>query len=604
MNRAKAHLRKNRQKLPANKSLSQLTHPEYLTNMETATTPSRGKTRHYLPAILKVTDWQSIAGFYDELKNRDILSVQTLLQWLADKSELDALVQEDLAWRYIRMSCDTTNKSFTEAFNYFIAEIEPRIAPFTNSLQKKLLESPFLQKLNDPRMEIMVRSIRKQVEIFREENIPLISELQQKEQQYAAIAGAMTIEMEGKELTLQQASNYLKNPDRKIREEAFRKITTRRLMDRDSLDALFNELIALRHRIALNAGFENYRDYMFAALGRFDYTPQDCMNFHDAIASEIVPLVEQMLITRKQTLGYDSLRPWDQEVDLSGKPSPIPFHGSEEMMKKTIACFSAIHPFLGECIEALRDLKQVDLESRKGKAPGGFNYPLYETGVPFIFMNSSDSLRDLVTIVHEGGHAVHSILTQSLEYVEFRNTPSEVAELASMSMELISMEHWKHFFPDTDELQRARRYHLEDVIKALPWIAAIDKFQHWIYTNPHHTNSARREAWREIMNTFSGTISDWSGFEEAYDYTWQKQLHLYQVPFYYIEYGMAQLGAIALWRNYINNAALGIEGYFAALRLGYTATIGEIYHAAGIRFDFSKPYVRELGAFVADHSDL
>lgn len=572
--------------------------------METATTATRGLKRHYLPANLKITDWNSIAGFYDELQNREIDSAPALRQWLADKSELDAMVQEDLAWRYIRMSCDTANRAHTDAFNYFISEIEPRIAPFSNSLQKKLLDSASLKHLHDPRMEIMIRGIRKQVEIFREENIPLFSELQQKEQHYAAIAGAMTIEMDGKELTLQQASNYLKNPDRKIREEVFRKISARRLQDRDALDALFNELIALRHRIALNAGFENYRDYMFAALGRFDYTPQDCMDFHEAIASEIVPLVEQMLIARKKTLGYDELRPWDLEVDLSGKPSPVPFRGSEEMISKTISCFSAIHPFLGECIESLRDLKQVDLESRKGKAPGGFNYPLYETGVPFIFMNSSDSLRDLVTIVHEGGHAVHSILTQGLEYVEFRNTPSEVAELASMSMELISMEHWKHFFPDTDELRRARRYHLEDVIKALPWIAAIDKFQHWIYTNPHHTNTERRMAWREIMNTFSGSTSDWSGFEEAYDYTWQKQLHLYQVPFYYIEYGMAQLGAIALWRNYINNSTLGIEGYFAALKLGYTAPIGTIYQAAGIRFDFSKSYVRELGAFVADHRDL
>lgn len=557
------------------------------------------KKRTYVPQLLKVDSWESIAVYYEDLAGRIINSASDLKKWLTDKSELESVIQEDLAWRYIRMSCDTTNKEFSDAFNFFVTEIEPKIAPYNNTLNKKLLDCPFTSQLNDPRMEIMLRGIRKQVEIFREENIPVMAELQQKEQHFAAIAGAMSIEMEGKEITLQQAANYLKSPDRSVREEVFRKITSRRMQDRDALDALYDELISLRARIAANAGFANYRDYMFAALGRFDYTADDCFAFHEAIASEIVPLMSRLNKRRQESLQLDALRPWDMDVDITGKPAPVPFDGSNDIMNKTISCFSGIHPFLGECIEALRDLKQVDLESRKGKAPGGFNYPLYETGVPFIFMNSSNSLRDLVTIVHEGGHAVHSIVTKDLEYVEFRSTPSEVAELASMSMELISMEHWDTFFPDHDELNRASQQHLEDIVEALPWIAAIDQFQHWVYTNPGHSREERQRNWNAIMTRFSGAGVSWTGLEDAFDYLWQKQLHLFQVPFYYIEYGMAQLGAIAIWRNYTQNQNQTLEQYLNALKLGYTATIGDIYKTAGVKFDFSKAYVKELGDFLA-----
>ncbi len=556
------------------------------------------KKRSFLPSDLNVKSWESISGYYNDLRGRVINDAADLQTWLADRSELESMIQEDLAWRYIRMSCDTANKEFSEAFNFFVSEIEPQIAPYTNALNQKLLECPSLVNLNDPRMEIMVRNIRKQVEIFREENIQLFAELQQKEQNFATIAGAMTIDVDGNEITLQQASNYLKNNDRQIREDVYKKIVTRRLADHEALDQLFDELLELRHQIALNAGFDNFRDYMFAALGRFDYTPEDCFDFHKSIAEEIVPLTNHILEQRKNILGNYHLKPWDTEVDLSGSPALLPFTGSDEMIAKTISCFSDIHPFLGDCIKTLRDLKHIDLESRKGKAPGGFNYPLYESGVPFIFMNSTNSLRDLVTIVHEGGHAVHSILTKDLDYVEFRSTPSEVAELASMSMELISMEHWDFFFKNKEELHRARTQHIEKMIESIPWIAAIDKFQHWIYTNPKHTATDRKKAWHEINVEFSGNVINWDGQEDAFDYSWQKQLHLYQVPFYYIEYGMAQLGAIAIWRNYQKDRKSTLEAYFNALKLGYTAPIGAIYKAAGIRFDFSRPYIKELSDFL------
>lgn len=561
------------------------------------------KHRTFLPENLSVKSWESVSDFYNNLRDRQITSAAGLRKWLLDRTELESVIQEDVAWRYIRMSCDTTNKEYSDAFNFFVSEIEPNIAPYTNELNLKLLNCPFLAEMSDPRMDIMIRNIRKQTEIFRAENIPLLSELQQKEQHFATIAGAMTINVDGKEITLQQASNYLKNNNRVTREAVYLKIVERRLADNEALDQLFDELITLRHKVALNAGFADFRDYMFAALGRFDYTAQDCFDFHNAIAEEIVPLADAIHRKRLSALKIDTLKPWDLDADVTGQPGLTPFEGSEEMMDKTILCFKDIHPFLGQCMETLRSMKHIDLESRKGKAPGGFNYPLYETGVPFIFMNSTNSLRDLVTIVHEGGHAVHSILTKDLDYVDFRSTPSEVAELASMSMELISMEHWQKFFNNQDELSRAKQQHLEKMVESLPWIAAIDKFQHWIYTHPGHSKTERKKAWHDIYKEFSGSVIDWSGQEDAFDFSWQKQLHLFQVPFYYIEYGMAQLGAIAIWRNYNQEPAKTLDAYFEALKLGYTAPIGNIYSTAGIRFDFSRTYVRELADFLKGKLD-
>jgi oligoendopeptidase F len=242
----------------------------------------------------------------------------------------------------------------------------------------------------------------------------------------------------------------------------------------------------------------------------------------------------------------------------------------------------------------------LDLESRKGKAPGGYNYPLAEIGVPFIFMNATSTLRDMVTLMHEGGHAVHNFLTRDLELNDFKSTPSEVAELASMSMELISMDYWDIFFTDESEFRRARREHLEDIIETLPWVATIDKFQHWIYEHPAHELAARSKEWNAVLKTFSDSITDWSGLEEGRDYLWQKQLHLYEVPFYYVEYGMAQLGALAIWRNFRQNKSRGLKNYMAALKLGYTRSIPAIYAAAGIEFNFSKEYIRELMAFVRE----
>jgi oligoendopeptidase F len=297
-------------------------------------------------------------------------------------------------------------------------------------------------------------------------------------------------------------------------------------------------------------------------------------------------------------LGYDTLKPYDTEVDAKGRKSLKPFKNDQELIDRSIACFKRIRPYFGECLETMQAMGHLDLGSRLGKAPGGFNYPLYEIGVPFIFMNSVGSVRDLVTMVHEGGHAVHSFLSKDLEITAFKNLPSEVAELASMGMELISMDHWDVFFDNEEDLNRAKKEHLDKVMTILPWTATIDRFQHWLYENPDHTEAERAENWLRIRGQMASSIVDWTGCEDARKYMWQKQLHLYEVPFYYIEYAIAQLGAIAVWRNYRQNPEKALDQYEAALKLGYTKPIPEIYETAGIKFDFSKDYVRELMQFV------
>ena len=413
----------------------------------------------------------------------------------------------------------------------------------------------------------------------------------------------MTVEFDGQEMTLQQAGNKLQSTDRAEREEAYRKITQRRLQDKDRLNELFSQLITLRDQIGKNAGFDNYRDYMFEAMGRFDYTPQDCFNFHEAVAQEVAPLLDGLAQARKEKLGVDPLRPWDKAVDPSGQPPLKPFTDGSELTEKTIETFGKLDNYLGERIAVMRKMGHLDLESRKGKAPGGYNYPLSETGVPFIFMNATSNLRDMVTMMHEGGHAVHSFLTRDLELTNFQSTPSEVAELASMSMELISMDHWDLFFPDEADLKRAKREHLEQIIETLPWVATIDQFQHWVYEHPQHSVADRTQHWLRIYETFSDHVTDWSSLEAEKQYLWQKQLHLYEVPFYYIEYGFAQLGAIAVWKNYREDPTKGLEGYQNALKLGYTKTIPEVYEAANIKFDFSTDYIRSLIQFVKEELD-
>lgn len=554
--------------------------------------------RSFLPECLTITNWSDLEHYFIDLKSRPINTPEDLKNWLNNKSELDSVLEEELAWRYIKMNCDTTNEVLAASFNTYVTEIEPKIAVASNELDKKLIACSISEQLNEPGYQIMMRSVKQQINLFRKENIPLKAELAKLEQEYGTISSLMMITYNDKEMTLQEAGNYLKNTNRSIRKEVFDLIAERRLQDKDTLDELLSKLISLRHKIAVNAGFKNYLEYKFAELGRFDYSVDDVLGFHKAIAAEVKPLVEKIHANRKATLAYDELKPYDLAVDTALKDPLKPFETAEELVKKTIQCFNKVDPSFGSYLATMDEMGYLDLEARKGKAPGGFNYPLYESNVPFIYMNTTGNLRDLETMVHEGGHAIHSFLSAHLPIVDFKSTPSEVAELASMSMELLSMKFWDLYFTANADLVRAKKSQLEGVIEVLPWVATVDKFQHWLYTNPEHSISKRKDAWIRISKEFGSAEVDWSDYEMAQAYTWQKQLHIFEVPFYYIEYAMAQLGAIGVWKNFEEDAASAIKNYTKALTLGYTKTIPEIYSEAGVSFNFTREYIHELMSFV------
>jgi len=554
--------------------------------------------RHFLPEDFKITDWENLEPYFKELLQREITTKDGLQKWLKDLSELEAVVSEDACWRQIRMTCDTENKSLEEAFVFFVTEIQPKIQPYADQLNRKLIDCPLTEQLDKKKYFTYLRSIKKSIQLFREENIPLLSELSVLGQQFGVISGKMTVEVNGNEYTLQQANKFLENADRNLREDVYKKIQERRLRDKDQLNNLYSSLIAKRNQVALNAGFANYRDYKFVELGRFDYTKEDCFQFHESVKTYVLPLVDMINENKRKKLQVEKLRPWDTEAQPAGVEPLHPFKTGSELLNKSIACFQQLDPFFADCLSTMKKMDRLDLESRKGKAPGGYNCPLAETGAPFIFMNSAGQMHDVTTMVHEGGHAVHSFLTHDLELSAFKDYPMEIAEVASMAMELFTMEYWDVFFDDKEELKRAKEYQLERIISIFPWIALIDKFQHWVYENPQHNAEERKNKWTEIVAEFSSKIIDWNGLEEYRHFSWQKQLHLFEVPFYYIEYGIAQLGAIGLWMQFKQNKNKALENYINALHLGGTKTIPELYSAAGLQFNFSEEYIKTLMDFV------
>lgn len=557
-------------------------------------------TRHFLPADFTIESWEKLKPYFDELMERAIDTPETLEQWMKDSSELEAAISEDVCWRQIRMTCDTENKALEEAFTYFVTQIQPHIQPVADALNKKLMASPAIHLLPQDQYHTYFRNIQKSIDLFREENIPLQSELAVLQQQFGVIAGKMTVEINGQEYTLQQAAQFLESEDRALRESVYRKINERRLVDQNALNQLFDQLIEKRNALAQNAGFTSYTHYRFKELGRFDYTPEDCFRFQEAVEKQILPLVDELYEEKRKALGVESLKPWDLEAEAAGLAPLRPFQQGAELLEKTIACFDQLDPFFGDCLRKMNELGHFDLESRKGKAPGGYNCPLAESGAPFIFMNAAGQMHDVTTMVHEGGHAIHSFLAHPLPLSAFKEYPMEVAELASMSMELFSMDHWEVFFPNAEDRKRAKLHQLERVITIFPWIATIDAFQHWLYAHPTHTHAERATEWTKILNRFRSSVVDYSGLEAYRAAAWQRQLHLFEVPFYYIEYGIAQLGAIGMWMQYKKNPKQALQRYTDALALGGTQTLPALYKAAGLEFDFSASYIQELVQFVRD----
>lgn len=548
---------------------------------------------------IEINTWSDLEPYYTNLEQRNINSLEELEVWIKNKSDLGAIIDEDIAWRYIKMTCNTDNKDLAKHYEKFVTEIQPEISKVENRLNKKFLNNPFFDELPE-KYEILNRSIKNDLDLFKEENVAIQAELEALSSKFGQISGAMTINFKEKEQTLQQAANYLKELDRNVRKEVYLLISERRFKDVDALNDLLTELIEKRHKVGINAGFGNYRDYMHTARERFDYSVQDVLDFDETIRKQVVPIVNKIVEHRKKSLGYEKLMPWDLAVDFSGKPPLKAFENIDEFVEKSIEVFSKVRPKYGEFLKTMNEKGFLDLDSRKGKAPGGYNYPLMVSNIPFIFMNATSNMRDLETLMHEGGHAIHAFMAKDLELTEYKQTPSEIAELASMSMELISMEYWNVFFNNEEDLKRAKIHQLEGVLSVLPWVAIIDKFQHWLYTKPNHSIEERNQAWAKIFTEYSSDIVDRSETQKYFYTTWQKQMHIFEVPFYYIEYAIAQLGAIAIWKNYKENPEKTLDNYEKALSLGYSKPLPELYQAAGIKFNFSADYIGELMDFVYD----
>lgn len=562
-----------------------------------------GYPRTFVPTDLKLERFADVEPLFQELLDRKIDSPAALERWLRDYSELACVIDEVGSRRYIDKSCHTDDPAIEKAYIQFIEEIDPKVKPLDFRLQKKFLNSPHLHRLTDPRYAMLVRKWRPDVELFRDANVPLRVELAKLGNEYDKTCGAMTVSFRGQELTLQQVGRFLEEPDRSTREEAYRLTVARRLQDTDAIESIFDRMLPIRDEIGRNAGQADFRAYTWKSMKRFDYTPDDCLRFADAIAQTVVPLVNELDRQRKNDLKLDRLRPWDTSVDPKSRPPLRPFKEdqTELLVDKTREIFARLSPQLADDLESLRRRKNLDLASRRGKQPGGYQATLEEQREPFIFMNAVGLQRDVETLLHEGGHAFHTIAAREEPIVFLRSAPIEFCEVASMSMEALGAEHMDVVYANSADAARAKRAYFEGVIRILPWIATIDSFQHWIYTHPGHTRDARADEWIRLRDRFGPSADhfDFSGFEDYRRREWQRQLHLFSHPFYYVEYGIAQLGALQLWMKARENPRQALANYRSALALGGTRPLPELFAAAGIRFDFGAktlgPLVRAAG---------
>ncbi len=553
------------------------------------------------PEALAKASWNDIRPYFDALATRDF-DHDTVEQWLADWSRLEAMLTEAASRAMIRYTVDTRDKDAERDHLRFSMEILPQAEERSVALQKRLVASGYVS----PALETTLRGFRTSIEIFRDANVPIMSRLEEYSASYQRITGGMTARWEGKELPLPQLAPFLKEPDRGVRERAFRASTAPYITARDELATLFDQMHGLRQQVAKNAGFVSFRDYVFKAKLRFDYSPADCERFHDAVERHVMPAYNRLMTHRREQLGLDSLRPWDLAVDLYGTEPLRPFSDGAELAGRARAVFDRVDPALGAQFGVMIDEQLLDLDSRAGKAPGGYCDTLHWSGRPFIFMNAVGLIDDVMTLMHEAGHAFHAFAAGRLPLVWQRHPGSEACELASMSMELLSAPHLErplgYFAPD--DLRRARLEHLEDVIVTLAHVASVDAYQHWIYTDPDGADAVARDAaWLRIRSRFDQGV-DWSGLERERTARWYRQLHVFLYPFYYIEYGIAQLGALQVWRNSLRDPVEAVRRYRDALALGNTRPLPDIYAAAGARLAFDGDTIGELVQLVEEQVDL
>ena len=553
--------------------------------------------RRRLPADAELKTWDQIEPHYRALLDREIDSPQALEEWLFDMGELNAAVSQEGVERYVAMTCQTDDPTREAAHLAWVRDVEPKLKPIHNELRAKYLDNPHRKSLPGDRYKVFDRALENRRALYREANIVRETELAELEQQYQKIIGAMTVEFRGKEYTPAQMAPFLEETDRAVRQEAWELVARRRLQDRERLDDLFDRMRDLRVEIAKEAGFTGYTDYAYRSRERFDYGVKEAEAFQSAIERIVVPLARRLHDERRKALRIDKLRPWDLSVDPLGRP-PLRITADPEVFAAgTQTIFEDVDPELGSQFAYLRSNGLLDLANRKGKAPGGYQTTLEDDRLPFIFMNAVGIDSDLRTLLHEGGHAFHALASRGEPLAAYREAPIEFCEVASMSMELLAAHDRGVFYSQADA-DRSYRQLLEGIVLILPWIATVDAFQHWIYAHPQADRHERCKAWTALLDRFGGEV-DWSGYEEARESSWHRQLHIFLYPFYYIEYGIAQLGALQVWRNAMADRRKAVADYRSGLSLGGSRPLPELFEGAGIRFDFSadtlKPLVDAVG---------
>jgi oligoendopeptidase F len=565
--------------------------------MEILTNIPHAFARRFLPPLIDFSSWGKIEPFFQQLEGRSLETAEELEAWIRDRSELMDVINEKGSLRYIRMTCDTENLELKKAYFQFLEEISENVKAADNRLKRLYLASPARSLLEREKYFIMDRSSQNDVDLFREENVPLETEESKLSQSYQQLMGSLTVQFEGKEQTLQQMGRYQEMPDRLLREAAWKTVVARRLLESEKLEQIFNDLLVVRQKVSANAGFASYRDYAFRRLERFDYTADHCLRFHDGVEAAVVPVVRRIEQRRAKDLGLARLRPWDMNVDPLNRAPLKPFTEARELVDGCLRITERVDSRFGGFIQTMRDLELLNLESRKGKAPGGYQSSLAEARLPFVFMNAVGLDGDVRTLLHEAGHAFHVFATREEPIGHYRHAPIEFCEVASMSMELLGGEYLSVFYPNPEDLDRSRKKHLEGVIDILPWIARVDAFQHWIYTRPNHTVDERRAYWVELHRRFGG-IEDWSDFEHAQATSWHRQLHIFELPFYYIEYAIAQLGALQVWINAKKDFRAAVADYWSALQLGGSRPLPELFARAKVKFDFGPSALEPLMAAV------
>jgi len=548
--------------------------------------------RRFAPEGLDAGSKQALDPLFMDLEERPLATPEDLVRWLEDWSELASVVAEEESRRYIDHTCHTDDPETEKRYLEFQREIVPFVKPRWQHLKQKFAAAPHRTQIDPERYQVFNRTILNEVELFREDNVPLETRDAELVAEWQKITGAMMVYFDGKDRTLPQVSRALEETDRARREKAWRGIATRRLRDRDPIDAIYDEMVRNRDRRARIAGFANFRDYTFREKGRFDYTPDDCRRYHDAVAELVVPALRRLHERRRKKLKLKGLRPWDLAVDPEGAAPLRPFAKVTELVAGARDIFARVDPNLAKLFEAIRDRGNLDLDSRKGKAPGGYQCTLDAQRVPFIFMNAAGLQRDVVTLLHEGGHAFHAILCRGDSLVLYRQAPMEFCEVASMGMEALGSAHLEVFYGKADAV-RARRVWFEEILRIFPWIATIDAFQHEVYLRPDATAADRRAMWLKERRRFKGG-DDWSGLEEEHASSWHAQNHPFTVPFYYIEYAIAQIGALQIWRNARKDRAKALEKYRTALALGGSRPLPELFRAAGIKFGMDAKTLKPL----------